>query len=167
AERFGSYSTVCTVAGILALFLAKSISLYFCLCPPPILRMVIFPVLLRPPVFFFGRSRLFSGVDLVISSRVFTIANLVPGVTGFNLLIAIFLDIAIEIYTAALLKGDYRLFISRFAAMQHILFGHPGFGLACIHHGAYFIHFYFVNLFNFSLYLFFVGMFVNNKSKLV
>ena len=44
--------------------------------------MVILPVSFLPPVLFFFRSKLFSGRDVVISSKVIATLCLCPGVTG-------------------------------------------------------------------------------------
>jgi hypothetical protein len=46
------------------------------------------PSLFRPPDFFKGARRDFSGLDAVISSNAGATLNLVPGVTGFIFLIA-------------------------------------------------------------------------------
>src|SRR5690606_18520575 len=69
-----------------ALSLLKSIIRYFFLCPPPMKRIVIFPVLLRPPDLERPLVRDFSGFEVVISSKLLTILNRCPGVVGFNFL---------------------------------------------------------------------------------
>src|SRR5690606_20367357 len=88
AVRFGSYSISATRAGIPNLSRLKSIRRYCCLWPPPRLRMVTWPLLLRPPLLFFGSSRLFSGVERVISSKLDTDLNRVAAVMGRNCRIA-------------------------------------------------------------------------------
>src|ERR1035437_1614129 len=47
-ERFGSYSTVLMVKGMFNLLYVKSISRKSLLCPPPLCRVVMRPVLFRP-----------------------------------------------------------------------------------------------------------------------
>src|SRR5215207_10010489 len=89
AERFGSYSTVDTLAGMSFLSRLKSMMRYSRLCPPPRHHDVISPRLLRPP----ERCR-FSvsgryGSAVVISSKVCTVRNRVPGDVGLNLRIGI------------------------------------------------------------------------------
>src|SRR6185295_3376831 len=68
ADRFGSYSMAFTVAGIPSFSRRKSMSRSMRLCPPPRCRTVMRPYTLRPVLFRSGESRLFSGVDLVMSS---------------------------------------------------------------------------------------------------
>src|SRR5262249_19006704 len=102
ADLFGSYSMDATVAGISSLSRLKSIILYFCLWPPPRCRQVTWPLLLRPPVFFFGRSSDFSGctvarkpLSLVSCSFAERTSRLVPGVIGrkcFNIECFLLLD---------------------------------------------------------------------------
>src|SRR3954447_18951613 len=50
AERLGSYSRRSTVAVTSHVRRLKSMTRYFCLCPPAIPRDVTWPLLLRPPV---------------------------------------------------------------------------------------------------------------------
>jgi hypothetical protein len=52
-------------------------------------RMVIFPVLFRPPDFFKDFTKDFSGVDLVISPKSGAILNRWPGVIGLIFFIPI------------------------------------------------------------------------------
>ena len=58
AERFGSYSIAATFAGTPSFVRLKSISRKRRLCPPPLWRVVMRPLLLRPPVFLTGRQAL-------------------------------------------------------------------------------------------------------------
>src|SRR5262245_44500907 len=57
-----------TVAGMPSFSRRKSISRSMRLCPPPRWRTVMRPEALRPLLRRFGESKLFSGVDLVMSS---------------------------------------------------------------------------------------------------
>src|SRR6478609_382513 len=61
AVRFGSYSTVATVAGTPSLLRRKSIRRKRRLWPPPRNRDVMRPKWLRPPVLFIASVRDFSG----------------------------------------------------------------------------------------------------------
>src|SRR5690554_2778480 len=89
ALRFGSYSIVATLPGILSLFLLKSITRYFLLLPPPTCLTVMRPVLLRPPDLFSGVNSDFSGVLVVISSNVNTVILRRPLVVALYFLTAI------------------------------------------------------------------------------
>src|SRR5665648_67888 len=82
AERFGSYSIVATLAGISSLFRLKSILRYWRLCPPPWCRVVMRPLLLRPPRLGSGSNSDFSGAVLVISAKSETVWNRRPGEVG-------------------------------------------------------------------------------------
>src|SRR6185312_2557188 len=84
AVRFGSYSIAATRAGMANLSRRKSMRRYCRLCPPPIYRLVMWPLLLRPPVRFRGSSSDFSGSVLVISEKSETERNRVAGVIGRN-----------------------------------------------------------------------------------
>src|ERR687889_719631 len=86
AVRFGSYSMCATLAGTPSLSLRlKSISRYCRLWPPPWCRVVMRPWTLRPPFLGSGASRLFSGVDRVISAKSATLEPRRPGVVGLYL----------------------------------------------------------------------------------
>src|SRR5436190_1587260 len=61
AVRFGSYSMLATLAGMPNLSRRKSMRRYCRLCPPLIYRLVMCPLLLRPPVRRSGSSSVFSG----------------------------------------------------------------------------------------------------------
>ena len=86
AVRLGSYSIDLTSAETSNLFLLKSITLYLFLCPPPIWREVILPLLFLPPELFFGSNKLFSGLSVVIASNPLTTLKRWAGVIGFNFL---------------------------------------------------------------------------------
>src|SRR5207244_774598 len=62
----------------------KSIRRYRRLCPPPCQRLVMWPLLLRPPVRCNGSSSDFSGSVFVTSAKSETERNRVPGVIGRN-----------------------------------------------------------------------------------
>src|SRR5215212_4917950 len=89
AERFGSYSTAATLAGIPRLSRLKSISRYFCLWPPPMKREVIRPLLLRPPLFGLPLVSAFSGDVLVMSWYDACVEKRTPGEVGLYLFVAI------------------------------------------------------------------------------
>src|SRR6266850_4201004 len=84
AVRLGSYSMLATRAGIANLSRRKSMRRYCRLCPPLIYRLVIWPLLLRPPVRRSGSSSDFSGSLFVTSAKSETERNRVPGVIGRN-----------------------------------------------------------------------------------
>ena len=85
AERFGSYSTVVTLAGMSNLFRLKSMMRYIRLCPPPRHQDVRCPALLRPPVLCSGSTSGLYGSCVVTSSKVGTVWNRVPGDVGLSL----------------------------------------------------------------------------------
>src|SRR5438477_11193983 len=82
AVRFGSYSTLATRAGIANLSRRKSTRRYCRLCPPLIYRLVMWPLLLRPPVRLSGSGSDFSGSVFVTSVKSETERNRVAGVIG-------------------------------------------------------------------------------------
>src|SRR6266568_1062841 len=84
AVRLGSYSTAATRAGIANLSRRKSMRRYCRLWPPPCQRVVMWPLLLRPPVRFSGSSSDFSGSVFVTSVKSETERNRVAGVIGRN-----------------------------------------------------------------------------------
>src|SRR5205814_8352348 len=84
AVRFGSYSTLATFAGTPNLSRRKSMRRYCRLCPPPIYRLVMWPLLLRPPVRLSGSSSERSGSVFVMSPKSDTERKRVAGVTGLN-----------------------------------------------------------------------------------
>src|SRR5207247_9780207 len=69
AERFGSYSIAATLAGTPSFVRLKSIWRKRRLCPPPLWRVVMRPLLFRPPVFFVELVGLFSGFPRVSPSE--------------------------------------------------------------------------------------------------
>src|SRR4051794_19828060 len=89
AVRFGSYSMAMTRAGMPILFRFQSMMRYIRLWPPPRWRVVIRPLLLRPAVFFIGSVSAFSGLVLVISSKVGTDIPRRPGEVGLYVLTGI------------------------------------------------------------------------------
>src|SRR5947208_5158193 len=82
ADRLGSYSIECTLAGTPSFVRLKSIRRKRRLCPPPWWRVVMRPLLLRPPFFVTGSTRFFSGFDFVTSSKVETVMKRRPGEVG-------------------------------------------------------------------------------------
>src|SRR5437867_9410670 len=82
--RFGSYSIPATFAGMPNFSRRKSMRRYCRLCPPPCHRLVMWPLLLRPPVRRSGSSSDFSGSLFVTSAKSETERNRVPGVIGRN-----------------------------------------------------------------------------------
>src|SRR5713226_1591431 len=114
AVRFGSYSIAATRAGTANLSRRKSMRRYCRLWPPPWWRVVMCPLLLRPPVRFSGSTSDFSGVVFVIPSKSDTERNRVADVTGLNWRMPIS---ALEhLDRVALFEGHDRLFPRRPAA---------------------------------------------------
>src|SRR6266516_1406304 len=72
------------VRGMQNLSRRKSMRRYCRLCPPLIYRLVMWPLLLRPPVRRSGSSSVFSGSVLVISEKSETERKRVAGVIGRN-----------------------------------------------------------------------------------
>src|SRR3954453_23627727 len=89
AERFGSYSIAATLAGTPSLTRLKSMMRYWRLWPPPWWRVVMRPLLLRPPVLLSGSTSDFSGAFLVTSSNEETAMKRRPGLVGLYFLTAI------------------------------------------------------------------------------
>src|SRR5215813_11531293 len=85
ALRFGSYSMASTFAGTPFLSRRKSTLRYCFLWPPPRCQTATSPWLLRPPERFFGSSKDFSGVCLVISLLSSTVMNRRDAVYGLKL----------------------------------------------------------------------------------
>src|SRR5258706_2427379 len=107
AVRFGSYSTAATFAGIVNFSRRKSMRRYWRLCPPPIYRLVMCPLLLRPPVRLSGSSSDLSGSVFVMSAKSETERKRVAGVIGRNCRMPIS---ALEhLDGVALFEGDDRL----------------------------------------------------------
>src|SRR2546422_7015336 len=84
AVRFGSYSTEATFAGIVNFSRRKSMRRYWRLWPPLMYRLVMWPLLLRPPVRLSGSSSERSGSVFVMSAKSDTERKRVAGVTGLN-----------------------------------------------------------------------------------
>src|SRR6185437_14318019 len=81
-----------TLAGTPSLSLRrKSITRYARLWPPPWCRVVIRPVLLRPPLLCSGRTSDFSGAVRVTSTKSATLEPRRPGVVGLYLRIPIYI----------------------------------------------------------------------------
>src|SRR2546425_6661638 len=82
--RFGSYSTAVTWAGTPNFSRRKSMRRYWRLWPPPRQRVVMCPLLLRPPVFVSGSTSERSGSVFVTSAKSETDRKRVALVTGLN-----------------------------------------------------------------------------------
>src|SRR5437588_12722392 len=111
AERFGSYSTDATFAGMPALSRLKSIERSFCLCPPPRCQLVRSPALRRPAFDFFGDVNGLYGRFVVRSSLMIVEVKRCDGVNGLYVLIAIksllnFLVSALRFVSALLLSRN-------------------------------------------------------------
>src|SRR4030042_3472148 len=89
AERLGSYSMDATLPGTPKLFRLKSIIRSCRVAPPPRWRTVTRPWALRPACFLRGTVKRFSGLLLVISSKVWPVAPRRPGEVGLYCLIPI------------------------------------------------------------------------------
>src|SRR3954463_1556679 len=89
AVRFGSYSMAITRACTPILSRFQSMMRYIRLAPPPRWRVVIRPLLLRPAVLRSGSVSAFSGLVLVISSKVDTDMPRRPGEVGLYVLTGI------------------------------------------------------------------------------
>src|ERR1700757_1513213 len=85
ALRFGSYSIEATLAGTPSLSRRKSTTRYCFLWPPPRCQTTTSPWLLRPPERFFGSSKFFSGVSLVMWLLSTTVINRRDAVYGLKL----------------------------------------------------------------------------------
>src|SRR3989338_8306474 len=92
-ERLGSYSIANTSASISIRSRLKSIKRYIRLCPPPRNRVVMRPYIFRPPDFFKGFNKDFSGLDLVISAKSEMTVCLNQFVVGLNFFNPIFLTL--------------------------------------------------------------------------
>src|SRR5882762_79749 len=111
AVRLGSYSTDATFAGIVNFSRRKSMRRYWRLWPPLMYRLVMWPLLLRPPVRFSGSSSDFSGSVFVMSAKSETERKRVAGVIGRNCRMPIS---ALEhLDGVARFEGDDRLFPGR------------------------------------------------------
>src|SRR3989454_5795526 len=82
--RFGSYSIAVTLAGTPSFSGRKSRRRYWGVWPPPRQRVVMCPLLLRPPVFVSGSTSERSGSVFVTSAKSETDRKRVALVTGLN-----------------------------------------------------------------------------------
>src|SRR6266480_4998246 len=82
--RLGSYSIADTFAGTPTFSRRKSMRRYWRLCPPPRHRVVMCPLLLRPPDFVSGSTSERSGSVFVTSAKSETDRKRVALVTGLN-----------------------------------------------------------------------------------
>src|SRR2546430_14035972 len=82
--RFGSYSIAVTLAGTPNFSRRKSMRRYWRLWPPPRQRVVMWPLLLRPPDFVSGSTSVRSGSVFVTSAKSETDRKRVALVTGLN-----------------------------------------------------------------------------------
>src|SRR5437867_3635263 len=118
AERFGSYSTPATTAGIPNFSRRKSMSRSIRLCPRPRWRTVMVPETFRPLPRRFGRSRLFSGVFFVISSLVRKVMYRRAGEVGLTARMAMALGSLDEFDLVPRLERHDRLLPARPAALE-------------------------------------------------
>src|SRR6266516_3815035 len=82
--RLGSYSIADTFAGTPTFSRRKSMRRYWRLCPPPRHRVVMCPLLLRPPDFVSGSTSERSGSVFVTSAKSETDRKRVALVTGLT-----------------------------------------------------------------------------------
>src|SRR5207249_11654501 len=82
--RLGSYSIAATLAGTPNFSRRKSMRRYWRLWPPPRQRVVMWPLLFRPPDFVSGWVRERSGSVFVTSAKSETERKRVAAVTGLN-----------------------------------------------------------------------------------
>src|SRR5437867_663891 len=118
AERFGSYSTPATTAGIPNFSRRKSMSRSIRLCPRPRWRTVMVPETFRPLPRRFGRSRLFSGVFFVISSLVRKVMYRRAGEVGLTARMAMALGSLDEFDLVPRLELHHRLLPARPGALE-------------------------------------------------
>src|SRR6185437_13902942 len=110
AERFGSYSMPATLAGMPSFSRRKSTSRSIRLAPPPRCRTVMRPWTLRPLLRLpLVRSRLFSGVFLVISSLVRKVMYRRAGEVGLSVRIPMGLGALHELDLVTRSQRDHRL----------------------------------------------------------
>src|ERR1700733_10763786 len=91
AVRLGSYSIAATFAGIVSLLRLKSIKRYCLRVPPPLWRVVMCPLLLRPECFFLTSSSDFSGSFFEIPLKSAVVMKRRPALVGLYFLTAILL----------------------------------------------------------------------------
>src|SRR5215469_14433309 len=105
AERFGSYSTVATLAGIPSLVRLKSMMRYNLRVPPPLWRTVMWPLLLRPACFLRTSTSDFSGSTFERSEKSIVVTNRRPGEVGLYFFTGILLLEVIHAAELDLLTG--------------------------------------------------------------
>src|SRR5579863_2001895 len=113
AVRFGSYSRRSTVAGTSVLPRLKSTMRYLRLLPPPRRRIVMRPVLLRPPFSRRPSVSALTGLPFHNSLRSTMTSCRCDGVVGLKLLSAIGSDPRRHVDPRALLERDDRLLVVR------------------------------------------------------
>src|SRR5574342_130996 len=118
ADRFGSYSIPATTAGMPNFSRRKSMSRSMRLAPPPRCRTVMRPEAFRPFARRLGRSRLFSGVFLVISSLVSSVMYRRAGEVGLSVRIPIASHPLDELDLVAGLQRHHRLLPVRPLALE-------------------------------------------------
>src|SRR5208282_4921500 len=107
--RFGSYSTVATLAGMPSLERLKSMMRYCLRVPPPLWRTVMCPLLLRPECFLRTSMSDFSGSTFERSEKSIVVTKRRPGDVGRYFLTGmLLLEIvdAAELDLLARLEGD-------------------------------------------------------------
>src|ERR1700724_328530 len=113
AVRFGSYSSRSTVAGTSTFVRLKSTVRERCLLPPPRRRMVIRPVLLRPPLPRSPSVKALTGLPFHSSLRSTVTSCLRDGVVGLKVFNAIASNPSRHIDPLALAERDNRLLVVR------------------------------------------------------
>src|ERR1700761_3383757 len=89
AVRLGSYSIAATFAGIVSLLRLKSMRRYCLRVPPPLWRVVMWPLLLRPECFFLTSSSDFSGSFLETPEKSAVVMKRRAALVGLYFLTAI------------------------------------------------------------------------------
>src|SRR5579862_1593435 len=115
AVRFGSYSSRSTVAGVSSVFRLKSMIRYRRLWPPPRQRIVVRPVLLRPPFWRKPSVSALTGLPFHNSPRSTMTRWRCEGVVGLKVLSAISSDPRGDVDARAFGQGHDRLFVIRAA----------------------------------------------------
>ncbi len=107
AERLGSYSIAATLAGIASFVRLKSMMRYCLRVPPPLWRVVMCPLLLRPECFLRTSISDFSGSFFVRSEKSAVVTNRRPGLVGLYFFVGMLL--LLEVVHAAELDFLARL----------------------------------------------------------
>src|SRR5438045_2218190 len=113
AVRFGSYSSRSTVAGTSTFVRLKSTIRYRRLLPPPRQRIVMRPVLLRPPLPRSPSVKALTGFPFHNSLRSTVTSCRRDGVVGLKVFSAIASDPRRHVDPLALAERDNRLFVVR------------------------------------------------------